>query len=265
RGKTLKNGGGEFDFVSQSNSGTSVIGDALAVLKKLIFEDKSVTFKELKKALDANWQGEKNQKIRRMALAVPKFGNDDDYVDKLVADVYESYLDLLPDYNNERCGSGPIGCGYTMSTSNISSYVPSGMDVGATPDGRYAGKPLNEGASPCLGADKLGPTAVVKSVSKMPNKRMAGGQLLNMKFSPGVLAGQDNLDKFVAFLEANRLLGNFHIQFNIVDTAELRDAKLHPERHQNLMVRVAGYCALFTSLIPEVQDAIIERTEQQAW
>jgi len=265
RGITLKNGGGEFDFVSQSNIGTSVIGDALAVLKKLVFEDKAVTFKELKAALDANWQGEKNQKLRRMALAVPKFGNDDDFVDELVADVYTSYLDLLPGYNNERSGCGPIGCGYTMSTSNISSYVPSGMDVGATPDGRYAGKPLNEGASPCLGADRLGPTAVVKSVSKMPNKRMAGGQLLNMKFSPGVLAGQDNLDKFVAFLEANRLLGNFHIQFNIVDTAELRDAKLHPEQHQNLMVRVAGYCALFTSLMPEVQDAIIDRTEQQAW
>ena len=265
RGRTLKNGGGEFDFVSQSNIGTSVIGDALAVLKKLVFEDKAVTLKELNGALDANWQGEKNQKLRRMALAVPKFGNDDDYVDELVADVYTSYLDLLPGYTNERHGSGPIGCGYTMSTSNISSYVPSGMDVGATPDGRYAGKPLNEGASPCLGADRLGPTAVVKSVSKMPNKRMAGGQLLNMKFSPGVLAGQDNLDKFVAFLEANRLLGNFHIQFNIVDTAELRDAKLHPELHQNLMVRVAGYCALFTSLMPEVQDAIIDRTEQQAW
>ena len=265
RGKTLKNGGGEFDFVSQSNIGTSVIGDALAVIKKLVFEDQSVTFRQLKAALDANWEGEENQRIRRMALAVPKFGNDVDFVDDLVADVYTSYLDLLPNYHNERYGSGPIGCGYTMSTSNISSYVPSGMDVGATPDGRYAGKPLNEGASPCLGADRSGPTAVVKSVSKMPNRRMAGGQLLNMKFSPGVLAGQDNLDKFVAFLEANRILGNFHIQFNIVDTAELRDARLHPERHQNLMVRVAGYCALFTELIPEVQDAIIERTEQQAW
>ncbi len=264
-GRTLKNGGGEFDFVSQSNIGTSIIGDALAVLKKLVFEDKTVTFKELKAALDANWQGEANQKLRRMVLAVPKFGNDDDFVDELVADVYISYLDLLPDYNNERHGCGPFGCGYTMSTSNISSYVPSGMDVGATPDGRYAGKPLNEGASPCLGADMLGPTAVVKSVSKLPNKRMAGGQLLNMKFSPGALAGQDNLDKFVAFLEANRLLGNFHIQFNIVDNAELRDARLHPELHQNLMVRVAGYCALFTSLMPEVQDAIIERTEQRAW
>jgi len=262
RGKTLKNGGGEFDFVSQSNIGTSIIGDALAVVKKLVFEDKTVSFKRLRQALDENWQGAENQRIRKIALAVPKFGNDDDYVDTLVADVYESYLALLPDYKNDRDGKGPIGCGYTMSTSNISSYVPSGMDVGATPDGRYTGEPLNEGASPCLGADKHGPTAVAKSVSKLPNDRMAGGQLLNMKFSPGSLAGDDNLNKFIAFIEANRLLGNFHMQFNIVDSAELRDAKLHPEKHQDLMVRVAGYCALFTSLIPPVQDAIIARTEQ---
>ena len=262
RGKTLKNGGGEFDFVSHSTIGTSVIGDALAVIKKLVFEDASVTFRELRTAIDKNWEGEKNQNIRKLALKVPKFGNDIDYVDEIVADVYYSYLELLPDYHNERFGKGPIGCGYTMSTSNISSYVPYGMDVGATPDGRYAGSPLNEGASPCLGADKLGPTAVAKSVSKLPNKRMAGGQLLNMKFSPGVLRGDDNLNKFISFLEANRLLGNFHMQFNVVDSAELRDAKLHPEKHPDLMVRVAGYCALFTSLIPPVQDAIIARTEQ---
>ena len=263
RGCTLKNGGAEFDFVSHSTIGTSVIGDSLAVIKKLVFEDQTVTFEALRDALDANWQGEQHQALRRMALAVPKFGNDEDYVDTIVGDVYDSYLDLLPEYQNERSGRGPIGCGYTMSTSNISSYVPYGMDVGATPDGRYAGKPLNEGASPCLGADRSGPTAVVKSISKLPNKRMAGGQLLNMKFSPGVLDGDDNIGKFVAFLEASRLLGIFHNQFNIVNSKELRDAKLHPEKHQNLMVRVAGYCALFTSLMPEVQDAIIERTEQQ--
>jgi pyruvate formate-lyase/glycerol dehydratase family glycyl radical enzyme len=262
RGKTLKEGGGEFDFVSQSNIGTSIIGDALAVIKKLVFEDKTISFKALHKAIDENWAGEENQKIRKLALAVAKFGNDIDYVDQIVADVYESYLELLPEYHNERYGKGPFGCGYTMSTSNISSYVPSGMDVGATPDGRYAGDPLNEGASPCLGADRQGPTAVAKSVSKLPNDRMAGGQLLNMKFSPGTLAGDENLNKFIAFIEANRLLGNFHMQFNIVDSAELRDAKLHPEKHQDLMVRVAGYCALFTSLIPPVQDAIIARTEQ---
>jgi len=265
RGKTLKNGGGEFDFVSQSTIGTSIIGDALAVIKKLVFEDKSLSFEDLRAALDENWQGDENQNIRKLALNVAKFGNDDDYVDEIVADVYNSYLELLPDYHNERFGSGPIGCGYTMSTSNISSYVPYGLDVGATPDGRYAGSPLNEGASPCLGADKLGPTAVAKSVSKLPNKRMAGGQLLNMKFSPGVLEGDDNLKKFIFFIEANRLLGNFHLQFNVVDSAELIDAKLHPEKHQDLMVRVAGYCALFTSLIPQAQDAIIARTEQSSF
>jgi len=265
RGKTLKNGGAEFDFISQSNVGTSIIGDALAVIKKLVFEDEKVSFQRLRQAVDENWQGEENQLIRRMALQVPKFGNDIDYVDELVADVYESYLELLPDYKSDRWQKGPFGCGYTMGTSNISSYVPCGIDVGATPDGRYAGQPLNEGASPCLGADRQGPTAVAKSVSKLPNKRMAGGQLLNMKFPPNTLDGEDNLDKFIAYLEAFRLLGNFHIQFNIVDSAELRDAKLHPEKHQNLMVRVAGYCALFNSLIPEVQDAIIERTEQQGF
>ncbi|TCL62795.1 formate C-acetyltransferase [Hydrogenispora ethanolica] len=265
RGKTLKEGGAEYDFVSHSTIGTTVVGDSLAALKKLVFDDQLVTFPELKAALDQNWQGEKNARIRRLALNAPKFGNDRDEADRIVADVYRSYLDLLPSYRNERDGSGPIGCGYTMSTSNISSYVPYGMDVGATPDGRLAGKPLNEGASPCLGADREGPTAVAKSVSKLPNSRMAGGQLLNMKFSPEALADDGNLDKFVSFIEASRRLGNFHLQFNVVDSATLRAARRNPEQYPNLMVRVAGYCALFTSLIPEVQEAIIERTEHHGF
>ena len=148
-----------------------------------------------------------------------------------------------------------------MSTSNITSYVPNGFAVGATPDGRLAGKPLNEGASPCLGADKEGPTAVINSVSKLPNKKIAGGQLLNMRFAPGALAGEDNLEKFVSFIEAARYKNIFHNQFNIVDGATLKAAKENPEEHADLMVRVAGYCALFSTLMPEAQDAIIERTE----
>ncbi|HHW01299.1 MAG TPA: glycyl radical protein [Thermoanaerobacterales bacterium] len=261
RGKTMKEGGAEFDFVSHSTVGPTTVGNSLAAIKKLVFDERVVSFQELKNAMDNNWQGEESQRIRRLALKAPKFGNDDDYVDRIVAEVYESYLELLPSYHTDRYGKGPIGCGYTMSTSNISSYVPYGMDVGATPDGRTAGEPLNEGASPCLGTDREGPTAVVKSISKLPNSKMAGGQLLNMKLTPGILEGDDNLNKFVAFLEAYRLLGGFHIQFNIVDTETLKDAKKHPEKYPNLMVRVAGYCALFTSLMPEVQDAIIARTE----
>jgi formate C-acetyltransferase len=260
-GATLKEGGAVYDFVSHSTVGPTTVGDSLAAIRKLVFDDRLVSFRELRQALDQNWQGREGQRLRRMARAAPKFGNDDDYVDTIVASVYESYLDLLPAYRNERYGRGPIGGGYTMSTSNISSNVPYGMDVGATPDGRLAGEPLNEGASACRGADRSGPTAVAKSVSKLPNQRMAGGQLLNMKWSPGILAGEENLAKFVAFLEAYSRLGGFHVQFNIIDRATLLDAKAHPENHTDLMVRVAGYCALFTSLMPEVQDDILARTE----
>lgn len=261
RGKTLKNGGAQYDYVSQSNIGPSTVGDSLAAIKKLVFDDKSLTMDQLKKALASNFEGEDGARIRQLCKKSPKFGNDDDYVDYIVANVYESYLELLPDYKTDRAGCGPIGCGYTMSTSNITSYVPNGFDVGATPDGRLAGKPLNEGASPCLGADKEGPTAVINSMSKLPNDRIAGGQLLNMRFSPGALAGDDNLGKFVSFIKTARKKKIFHNQFNIVNSKLLREARLHPEEHQDLMVRVAGYCALFSTLMPEAQEAIIQRTE----
>lgn len=261
RGKTLKNGGSMYDYVSQSNIGPSVVGDSLAAVKKLVFEDKVLTLQQLKDAMDANFEGVEFAKVRKLCRQAPKFGNDIDYVDEIVAAVYESYLALLPNYKTDRAGRGPIGCGYTMSTSNITSYVPNGFDVGATPDGRLAGKPLNEGASPCLGADKEGPTAVINSIAKLPNQKIAGGQLLNMRFSPGALAGEENLEKFTAFLLAAKEKNVFHNQFNIVDGATLRHAKEHPEEHVDLMVRVAGYCALFSTLMPEAQDAIIERTE----
>ena len=261
RGKTLKNGGCEYDFVSSSNIGPSVVGDSLAAIKKLVFDDKVLTLKQLQEAIDSNFEGLEGARIRKLCKNAPKFGNDDDYVDEIVANVYESYLKLLPGLKTDRAGRGPIGCTYTMSTSNITSYVPNGFDVGATPDGRLATMPLNEGCSPCLSADKEGPTAVINSVSKLPNKRMAGGQLLNMRFSPGSLEGEENLEKFTRFMEAGRVKNIFHNQFNIVDSKTLKAAKEHPEDYPDLMVRVTGYCALFSTLMPEAQDAIIARTE----
>ncbi|MDR0497531.1 MAG: formate C-acetyltransferase/glycerol dehydratase family glycyl radical enzyme [Treponema sp.] len=261
RGKTLKNGGARYDYVSQTNVGPSVVGDSFAAIKKLVFEDQTISMERLNTALKNNFNGPDGELVRALCRKAPKFGNDDDYVDHIVAGVYESYLELLPDYKNDRAGHGPIGCGYTMSTSNITSYVPNGFDVGATPDGRLAGKPLNEGASPCLGADKEGPTAIINSISKLPNDRIAGGQLLNMRFSPGALAGEENLEKFACFIEAGRFKKVFHNQFNIADSTILRAAKENPEEYPNLMVRVAGYCALFSTLMPEAQDAIIARTE----
>lgn len=261
RGKTLKNGGAKYDYVSQSNIGPSVVGDSLAAVKKLVFDDKVLTMQKLKDALSKNFEGLEGARIRQICRRAPKFGNDIDFVDQIVADVFESYLELLPGYTTDRAGTGPIGCGYTMSTSNITSYVPNGFDVGATPDGRLAGKPLNEGASPCLGVDKEGPTAVINSVSKLPNKKIAGGQLLNMRFSPGALEGDDNLEKFANFIETARYKNIFHNQFNVVNSKTLRKAKENPEDYPDLMVRVAGYCALFSTLMPEAQEAIIERTE----
>ncbi len=261
RGKTLKNGGSEYDFVSSSNTGPSVVGDSLAAIKKLVFDDKVLTLQEIQKALLENFEGLENARIRKLLKSAPKFGNDDDYVDSITAKVYESYLDLLPELKTDRYGQGPFGCGYTMSTSNITSYVPNGFEVGATPDGRLSGMPLNEGCSPCLSADKEGPTAVINSVSKLPNKRMAGGQLLNMKFSPMSLEGDVNLEKFANFIEVGCYKNIFHNQFNIMDSNTLRAAKANPELYPDLMVRVAGYCALFSTLMPEAQDAIIARTE----
>ncbi|WP_196592006.1 glycyl radical protein [Pectinatus frisingensis] len=260
-GKTLKNGGAKYDVISQSNIGPIIVGNALAVIKKLIFDDKKITWNQLLSAIKENWTGKEAMHIHKLVKQVPKFGNDEDYVDNIVKDVFNSYLKLLPDYKTNRYGKGPeISC-YTMSTSNITSYVPNGFAVGATPDGRTARSPLNEGCSPTQGTDKNGPTAVINSVAKLPNEKIAAGQLLNMRFSPGTLAGNENLDKFIDFLEASVLKGIFHNQFNVVGTKTLLDAKKYPENYTDLIVRVAGYCAQFVSLMPETQDAIIARTE----
>lgn len=258
-GKTLKNGGCQYDIISQSNIGPSVVGNSLAVIKKLIFEEKKLTWEQLIDAVNKNWEGA--SQIHKMVKKVPKFGNDNDFVDRIVGDVFYSYLKLLPGYRTSRYGQGPDVSAYTMSTSNITSYVPNGMDVGATPDGRKARSPLNEGCSPTQGTDICGPTAVINSVAKLPNDQVAAGQLLNMRFSPGALAGDENLDKFVSFLEAGIDKGIYHNQFNIIDSKTLLDAQKHPEEYTDLIIRVAGYCAQFVSLMPEAQKAIIERTE----
>lgn len=261
-GKTLKAGGAKYDFVSQSNIGPAVVGNGLAALKKLVFEDKKLTLDEIKIAMEHNWEGKEYGKIQQMILRVPKFGNDEDYVDEIVKEVFESYLELLPAYKTNCSNCGPELSGYTMSTSNITSYVPNGLDVGATCDGRVAFSPLNEGCSPTQGTDKNGPTAVINSVAKLPNGKVAAGQLLNMRFSKESLEGS-KFDLFVNFLEASCQKKIFHNQFNIIDSKTLKAAQQHPEQYTDLIVRVAGYCAQFVSLMKEAQDAIIARTENR--
>jgi pyruvate formate-lyase/glycerol dehydratase family glycyl radical enzyme len=260
-GKTLKEGGCKYDIISQSNIGPAVVGNSLYTMKKLIFDDSKLTLSQLKSALSDNWQSLESARIHQMIRHLPKYGNDIDDVDEIVANVFDSYLELLPSYKTERSGKGPIISRYTMSTSNITAYVPNGLEVGATPDGRFAYQPLNEGCSPTQGTDTHGPTAVLKSVSKLPNHQVAAGQLLNMRFTPSSLSKDEDLDKFVDLLRTSIELNIYHNQFNIVDTKTLRDAQMHPQLYSDLIVRVAGYCAQFISLMPEAQEAIIARSE----
>lgn len=260
-GKTLKEGGCQYDVISQSNIGSSVVGNSLAAIKECVFEKKLFTMSDLLLAMKDNWKSEESQKIHNLLKESPKFGNDDDTVDFIVKDVFDSYLKLLPDYSTVRKQRGPQVSCYTMSTSNITSYIPNGKAVGATPDGRYAHDPLNEGCSPTQATDVSGPIALINSVSKLPNDKVAAGQLLNMRWSPSTLQGEENLEKFVDFLRASLYKGIYHNQFNVVDNKVLREAQKYPEKHKDLIVRVAGYCAQFVTLMPEAQEAIINRTQ----
>lgn len=263
RGLNIKEGGAVYDFISDLQVGIANLADSLAAMKKVVFEDKKVTPAELWEALQSNFTGEKNERIRTLLLDAPKYGNDDDYVDQLVVDAYNVYIDEMKKYHNTRYGRGPIGGVYYAGTSSISANVPQGAGTLATPDGRKSGEPLAEGCSPSHAADKNGPTAVFKSVSKLPTEEITGGVLLNQKVTPQMLCKEENKEKLIMLLRAffNRLHG-YHVQFNVVSRETLIDAQKHPEDHRDLIVRVAGYSAFFNVLSKKTQDDIIERTEQ---
>ena len=192
-----------------------------------------------------------------------KYGNDDDYADKLIVEAYDSYIDEIRKYPNTRYQRGPIGGIRYAGTSSISANVGQGMGTMATPDGRNAYEPLAEGCSPAHNTDKSGPTAVFKSVSKLPTEKITGGVLLNQKMTPQMLSTEENKQKLELLIRTffNRLHG-YHVQYNIVSKETLIDAQKHPENHKDLIVRVAGYSAFFNVLSKKTQDDIIGRTEQ---
>ena len=265
RGKHIKEGGAVYDWVSGLQVGVANLGNSLAAIKKLVFEERSISAQELMNALASDFAGQKGEVLRlRLLNQAPKYGNDDDYVDSLVVEAYaNAYTCEMTKYHNTRYGRGPIGCGYYPGTSSISSNVPSGSVVPATPDGRHAWTPLAEGCSPSQGTDTHGPTAVFKSVTKIPAIDIFGGVLLNQKLTPQMLANDGQREKLLALLRTffNERKG-WHVQYNIVSRETLIDAKKHPEKHRDLVVRVAGYSAFFNDLAAETQDDIIARTEQ---
>jgi len=233
------------------------VADSLAAIKKLIFEEKKVTMKELKAALEANWQRNGYEQMRKMFLAAPKYGNDDDYVDSIAKDLYQFWADTAVTFDTITGGKHkPTGI-------SVSAQWPGGALTGATPDGRYVGECLADGSmSPMRGRDTHGPTAVIKSAVKIDQVPYQA-TLLNMKFHPSALQTTGDLRKLSDLIRTYFSLGGKHIQFNVVSRETLLDAQKHPENYRDLIVRVAGYSAYFVQLGKTIQDEIVGRMEHE--
>ena len=209
--------------------------------------------------LKANFATPEGEKVRaRLINRFEKYGNDIDEVDNISAELLRHYCKEVEKYQNPRGGY------FTPGSYTVSAHVPLGSVVGATPDGRFAGEQLADGGlSPMLGQDEQGPTAVLKSVSKLDNTLLSNGTLLNVKFTPATLEGEAGLRKLADFLRAFTQLKLQHIQFNVVNADTLREAQQRPQDYAGLVVRVAGYSAFFVELSKEIQDDIIRRTAHQ--
>jgi pyruvate formate-lyase/glycerol dehydratase family glycyl radical enzyme len=261
RGNDMEWGGAIYNTSVNIGIGMANVGNSLAAIKKLVFDDKKLTGAQLKHALETNFEDTATTptgpEIQRLLLSAPKYGNDDDYVDLLTREATDYLVKDMPNYTDW------VGGRYGTLLNPITANIPFGELCGATPDGREAGRPTAEGVSPTQGSDRKGPTAAVKSVAKLDHVACDSGTLLNQKFHPAVLKDISGLRKLAALIRTYFDLKGMHIQFNVISRETLVAAQKHPEKHANLIVRVAGYSALFTSLEPAVQEDIIARTEHK--
>lgn len=303
QGKTVQEGGAIYNFTGPQGFGVANMADSLYAVKKLVYEEKKVTMKELKTALMTNYGkglcaediaavtanvanemkaagqtvGEaeiaailktvvaasespevkaNGERLQKLIDEVPKFGNDIPEVDAFARDVAYTYTKPLQDYRNPRGGIFQAGL------YPVSANVPLGAQTGATPDGRLAHMPVADGVSPSAGKDVNGPTAAANSVSRLDHYIASNGTLFNQKFHPSALSGRKGLENFVGLIRSYFDQKGSHMQFNVVSRETLLDAQKHPEQYKHLVVRVAGYSALFTTLSKSLQDDIIRRTEQ---
>lgn len=254
KGVDVTRGGAKYNLSGIQMIQIANLADSLAAIKVLVYDEKMITRHELLEALQEDFKG--YEIIQTMLLnKVPKYGNDVKWVDELGAKWAGYFRERMKDYTNYRGGL------YHTGMYTVSAHVPMGENVGASPDGRNALTPLADGGmSPVYGRDMAGPTAVLKSVSRMKDSYTTNGGLLNMKFLPEFFKAETGMMKFENFLRAFVDLKIPHIQFNVVRREDLLDAKLHPEQHRSLTIRVAGYTAYFVELAGKLQDEIIERT-----
>ncbi len=301
-GKSVQEGGAHYNFTGPQGFGVANIADAMYAIRELVFKQKKYTLADFKAALQSNF-GEDNdigkitvivanklrengitptaqdieticrtvaegvnvgdnamhKQLREDILSLEKFGNDNADIDALAREMAYTYTKPLEKYKNPRGGA------YQAGLYPVSANVPLGAQTGATPDGRLAFTPVADGVSPSAGADKNGPTAAANSVAKLDHYIASNGTLYNMKFHPSALSGKQGLNSFVALIRSYFDQKGSHVQFNVVSRETLLDAQKHPENYKSLVVRVAGYSALFTTLSRSLQDDIINRTEQSGF
>ncbi len=257
RGRDYHDGGARYNTTYIQGVGLGTMADALTAIRYHLFDHQTLTMADLLAALRADFAGQEG--LRQMLLhKTPRYGNDDDYADEVMRAVFEAYFQAVDGRPNTKGGH------YHINLLPTTVHVYFGSVVGATPDGRRAWTPLSEGISPVQGADRHGPTAVLKSAAKMDHVR-TGGTLLNQKFTPHLLRDEEGLDNLVHLVRSYFRLDGHHIQFNVVDAATLRAAQQHPEQYRDLIVRVAGYSDYFCDLGKALQDEIIARTEHQSF
>ena len=258
-GKDITEGGAKYNFSGVQGIGMPNLSDSLYAIKEYVFEKKLYKYNDLIEILESNYNSERGEELRQNIINDGnKYGNDLEDVDNLSSNILRLYCKEVEKYKNSRGGS------FIPGSYTVSAHIPLGEVVGATPDGRKDGEQLADGGlSPMVGRDKFGPTAVLKSVSKLDNFLLTNGSLLNVKLSPGPLNSEQGLENFVNFIYAFIKLKLQHIQFNVIGGELLKEAQLNPEKYSNLVVRVAGYSAFFTELNEKIQNDIINRTEHQ--
>lgn len=257
-GKDLTKGGAKYNIGPViTGIGIAVVANSLAAIKKLVFEEKSVTMAEIIDAINNNWEG--YDELRARVQAAPKYGNDDDYVDDIAREIGNFFYQEVHKYKD-------INGNHLLSAfMGISNYLPTGKVLGATPDGRKATEPISEGVSPYVGTDTSTPLAAMRSAAKLNQDIHSGGTLLNLRLNQDLVAtkrGQANLG---AMIQSYFALGAFHVQFNTVSTETLRKAQAHPEDYKDLLVRVAGYSTQFVNLSKSMQDSIIARNAHETF
>ncbi len=257
KGKDYHDGGARYNTSYIQGVGLGSMTDILTSIKFNVFDKKHIPMKELLSAIRRNYRGHEALR-QRLLNKTPKYGNDDDYADEIMQAIFEAYYEAINGRPNTKGGC------YRINLLPTTVHVYFGKVVGATPDGRKAGEPLSEGVSPVQGADRKGPTAVVKSVAKMDHLR-TGGTLLNQKFTPHLLDDEAGIDKLLRLIRSYFKLDGHHIQLNVVTADTLKDAQKNPTKYRDLIVRVAGYSDYFVDLSPELQDEIIRRTEHHSF